>query len=105
MELVAGDIARELGVDIPQLPVVISAPQWLEEQALADGAFALALGFTLHLGLPPFVTGSPVILDVLTNQLKDLTGGCLMVYNGRGRGREAKALEQVIIEKRKGLGL
>ena len=103
MELVAGDIARELGVDIPQLPVVISAPQWLEEQALADGAFALALGFTLHLGLPPFVTGSPVILDVLTNQLKDLTGGCLMVDTDVESS--AKALEQVIIEKRKGLGL
>lgn len=103
MELVAGDIARELGVDIPQLPVVISAPQWLEEQALADGAFALALGFTLHLGLPPFVTGSPVILDVLTKQMKDLTGGCLMVDTDVESS--AKALEQVIIEKRKGLGL
>ena len=103
MELVAGDIARELGVDIPQLPVGISAPQWLEEQALADGAFALALGFTLHLGLPPFVTGSPVILDVLTKQMKDLTGGCLMVDTDVESS--AKALEQVIIEKRKGLGL
>ena len=103
MELVAGDIARELGVDIPQLPVVISAPQWLEEQALADGAFALALGFTLHLGLPPLVTGSPVILDVLTKQMKDLTGGCLMVDTDVESS--AKALEQVIIEKRKGLGL
>lgn len=53
IEAVAGELAGILGVDLPQLPVVVSAPQWLEEQALADGAFALALGFHLHLGLAP----------------------------------------------------
>lgn len=103
MELVAGEIAHDLGIDIPQLPIVISAPQWLEEQALADGAFALALGFTVHLGLAPFVTGSPVVLDVLTNQMKTLTGGCLMVNTDVAES--ASALEQVILEKREGLGL
>ncbi len=103
MELVCGEIAQDLGIDIPQLPVVISAPQWLEEQALADGAFALALGFTVHLGLPPFVTGSPVALDVLTNKMKDLTGGQLMVDTDIDSS--AAAMEQVILEKRKGLGL
>lgn len=67
-------LAKELNVDLPQLPVVISAPQWLEEQALADGAYALALGFPLHLALSPFVTGSQVAVNVLTEGLKDLTG-------------------------------
>lgn len=103
MEAVAGEIAAELGIDIPQLPIVISAPQWLEEQALADGAFALALGFTLHLGLPPFVTGSPVILDVLTEQMKDITGGSLMVETDIATA--ADRLEKVIDEKRTGLGI
>lgn len=103
MELVAGEIAAALGIDIPQLPLVISAPQWLEEQALADGAFALALGFTVHLGLPPFVTGSPVALDVLTNRMKDLTGGQLMVNTDIDAS--ADALEAVILEKRRDLGL
>ena len=103
MELVAGEIAHDLGIDIPQLPIVISAPQWLEEQALADGAFALALGFTVHLGLAPFVTGSPVALDVLTNQMKELTGGQLMVDTDIDAS--ADALENVIMEKRRGLGL
>lgn len=103
MEAVAGEIAAELGIDIPQLPVVISAPQWLEEQALADGAFALALGFTLHLGLPPFVTGSPVILDVLTEQMKSLTGGKLIVDTDIKSA--ANQLESVIMDKREGIGL
>lgn len=103
MELVAGEIAAELGIDLPQLPVVLSAPQWLEEQALADGAFALALGFTLHLGLPPFVTGSPAALDVLTNQMKNLTGGQLLVETDIDAA--AEMLEAVIAEKRGGLGI
>lgn len=103
MELVAGEMAHALGIDIPQLPIVISAPQWLEEQALADGAFALAMGFTLHLGLAPFVTGSPVALDVLTNQMKDMTGGCLIVDTDIDAS--AETLETVIMEKRRGLGL
>lgn len=103
MEAVAGEIAAELGIDIPQLPVVISAPQWLEEQALADGAFALSLGFTLHLGLPPFVTGSPVILDVLTEQMKGLTGGQLIVDTDIRS--TADRLEAVITDKRADLGL
>lgn len=103
MELVAGELAAILGIDLPQLPVVLSAPQWLEEQALADGAFALALGFTLHLGLPPFVTGSPVALDVLTNQMEDLTGGKLLVETDIDAA--AEKLEAVIAEKRRGLGI
>ncbi len=99
LDLLAGEIAELLGVDLPQLPLVLSAPQWLEEQALADGCFGLALGFTVHLGLPPFVTGSPVILDVLANQLPDLTGGKLIVDTDVSSS--ADALEQVILEKRK----
>lgn len=103
IEKVSSELAEALGVDIPQLPVVVSAPQWLEEQALADGVFALALGFHLHLGLPPFVTGSPVITDVLMNQLESLTGGKLMIET---ESREAAdAIERVICEKRKGLDL
>ncbi len=43
LEIVATEIAAELGVDLPQLPLVLSAAQWLEEQALADGCFGLAL--------------------------------------------------------------
>ena len=31
IEMVACALAKEMDVDLPQLPVVISAPQWLEE--------------------------------------------------------------------------
>ena len=43
LEIVATELAETIGVDLPQLPLVLSAAQWLEEQALADGCFGLAL--------------------------------------------------------------
>lgn len=103
IELVAGQMAAALGVDLPDLPVVVSAPQWLEEQALADGAFALALGFPVHLGLAPFVTGSPVAVEVLTNALKGITGGHLICNSDMEDS--ARILTEIIDEKRKKLGI
>ena len=101
LEIVATEIAEELGVDLPQLPLVLSAAQWLEEQALADGAFALALGLPLHLGAPPFITGSKLVTKVLTEDMVGLTGGRVIV-DGDGK-RAAGTLEAIIEEKRKAL--
>ena len=101
LEIVATEIAAELGVDLPQLPLVLSAAQWLEEQALADGCFGLALGLPLHLGLPPFVTGSKTAVKVLTVDMKELTGGQVIINDDAKAS--ADILEQIIIEKRQGL--
>lgn len=79
LEIVATELAEAIGVDIPQLPLVLSAAQWLEEQALADGCFGLALGLPLHLGLPPFVTGSKTAVKLLTEDMKNLTGGQVII--------------------------
>lgn len=98
LEIVATEIAAELGVDLPQLPLVLSAAQWLEEQALADGCFGLALGLPLHLGLPPFVTGSKTAVKVLTEDMKQLTGGQVII-NSDGK-ESADILEKIIMEKR-----
>jgi len=103
LEIVATEVAETLGIDLPQLPLIISAPQWLEEQALADGAFALALGLPLHLGQPPLVTGSPVAVQVLCNDMKDLTGGHVLI-NGDA-AQSAEMLEDIILQKRKALNL
>ena len=103
LEIVATEIAGELGVDLPALPLVLSAAQWLEEQALADGAFALALGLPLHLGVPPFITGSKLVTKVLTEDMADLTGGKVIIDpNGKSA---ANQLEAIIEEKRKALNI
>ncbi len=103
LEIVATEIAEAMGVDLPQLPLVLSAAQWLEEQALADGAFGLALGLPLHLGLPPFVTGSPVAVKVLTEDMKSLTGGQVII-NPDAR-ESADILEGIIMERRGALNI
>lgn len=101
LEMVATELAREIGIDIPQLPLVLSAAQWLEEQALADGAFGLTLGLPLHLGVPPFITGSPLVTKVLTEDMKNITGGQVII--DADAVSAADKLEAIIEEKRKGL--
>ncbi|AIZ56197.1 acetyl-CoA decarbonylase/synthase complex subunit alpha [Candidatus Methanoplasma termitum] len=103
LEIVATEVAEALGVDLPQLPLVLSAAQWLEEQALADGAFGLALGLPLHLGIPPFVTGSDLIVKVLTEDMKTLTGGYVFINDDAVE--TADMFEKIILQKRKDLGL
>jgi carbon-monoxide dehydrogenase catalytic subunit len=103
LEIVASELAAFLNIDIPQLPLVLSAPQWLEEQALADGAFGLALGLPLHLAIPPFITGSEVVTKLLTEDLKDITGGQLILEDDVVKA--ADRLEEIIINRRTGLGL
>jgi carbon-monoxide dehydrogenase catalytic subunit len=92
-----------MGVSLPQLPVVISAPQWLEEQALADGCFGLALGLTLHLAQAPPVTGSPLITKVLTEDLPNLTGGRLFIE--ADPVKTAELMEGIIRDKLQALGV
>lgn len=103
LEIVAAELARALNIDIPQLPLVLSAPQWLEEQALADGAFGLALGLPLHLAIPPFVTGSKLVSKVLTEDMEQLTGGKVILEGEIVPA--AEKLAEIVEQKRKALGL
>ncbi len=103
LEEVAAELAAALKVDLPQLPLAVSAPQWLEEQALADGAFALALGLLVHLGSPPFTGGSRLVTDILTRDLEGLTGGKVLVEEEPVRA--AEALCDHIMKKRAALGI
>ncbi|WP_368490660.1 anaerobic carbon-monoxide dehydrogenase catalytic subunit [Clostridium sp. BJN0013] len=103
LEIVAKKLAEYLNIDIPQLPLVLSAPQWLEEQALADGSFGLALGLPLHLAISPFIGGSKVVTKVLCEDMVNLTGGKLIVEDDIVKA--ADKLEEAILERRKNLGL
>lgn len=103
LEMVAAGVAAALKIDIPQLPLVLSAPQWLEEQALADGAFGLALGLPLHLAIPPFITGSSLVTGVLTEKMTELTGGQVIVEGEIVPA--AERLEEIILQRRAALGI
>ncbi|MDS0527791.1 anaerobic carbon-monoxide dehydrogenase catalytic subunit [Clostridium sp. SHJSY1] len=103
LEMVATELAETLGIDIPQLPLVLSAPQWLEEQALADAAFGLSLGLPLHVAISPFIDGSEVVTKVLKDDLVNLTGGRLIVEEDVVKA--ADELEQIIENRRLGLNI
>ena len=96
-------IAKTLNVDIPMLPVVASAPEYMEQKAVADAFTAVAMGVTLHLSPAPPVLGSKLVTEVLTDAVEGLTGG--KVFVELDPVKTADKMEEVINKKREGLGL
>ena len=96
-------LADHLNVDIPDLPIAVTAPEWMEQKATIDGIFAVAYGAYTHLSPTPFVTGAPKLVKLLTEDVEGLTGG--KVALGDDPVEAAKAIEDHIISKRKKLGL
>jgi len=96
-------IANALGVDPSQLPVAASAPEYLEQKAVADGFFAVAFGLLTHLAPAPPVTGSQLVVDILTDKVEDLTGGKVLVELDMEKA--AAAINEHIEKKRSGLGI
>lgn len=96
-------LADHLDVDIPQLPIAVTAPEWMEQKATIDGIFAAAYGAFTHLSPTPFVTGAPNLTKLLTEDLEALTGGKIVL--GDDPVEAADKIEAHIIRKRKALGL
>ncbi|MCG8685015.1 MAG: anaerobic carbon-monoxide dehydrogenase catalytic subunit [Desulfobacterales bacterium] len=100
---IAVAIANYLGVDIDQLPVVASAPEATSEKAISIGCYAVAAGLPTHVGVMLPVLGSPLVTQVLTEGLKELTGGYFVVEPDPHAA--ADKMLSAIEERRKGLGL
>jgi carbon-monoxide dehydrogenase catalytic subunit len=98
-----GLVANELGVDISDLPVAASSPEWYSEKAAAIGTYAVASGIYTHLGLPPNVLGSKTVTDILLNGLEGLVGASFVVEPDPVKG--AALLDARITKKRTALGL
>lgn len=96
-------LADFLDVDVPQLPIAVTAPEWMEQKATIDGVFAVAYGAYTHLSPTPFITGAPELVKLLTKDIEALTGG--KVALGDDPVQVAKDIEAHILSKRKGLGL
>lgn len=96
-------VANALGVDISQLPVVASAPEWYAEKAAAIGLYAVASGIQTHLGLPPNILGSKTVTELATKGMTDLFGACFLVEPDPFKA--AELLDAHIASKRVGLGL
>lgn len=96
-------LAEFLKVDIPDLPIAVTAPEWMEQKATIDGVFAVAYGAYTHLSPTPFVTGAPQLVKLLTEDVEGLTGGKIAL--GDDPKQVADNIEAHIISKRKALGL
>jgi carbon-monoxide dehydrogenase catalytic subunit len=73
------ELADRFGVDIDELPIVGSAPEWATEKSLTIGTYFAASGIPVHLGLIPPIAGSKVVTRILTEDLKPLLGGYFFV--------------------------
>ncbi len=96
-------LADHLDVDISDLPIAVTAPEWMEQKATIDGIFALAYGAYTHLSPTPFMTGAPQLVELLTKKAEDIVGGKIAL--GDDPVEVANGIEAHIIKKRKGLGL
>lgn len=96
-------LADFLDVDVPQLPIAVTAPEWMEQKATIDGIFAVAYGAYTHLSPTPFITGAPKLVKLLTQDVESLTGG--KVALGDDPMQVADDIEAHINLKRKALGL
>ncbi|BCV20527.1 anaerobic carbon-monoxide dehydrogenase catalytic subunit [Moorella sp. Hama-1] len=100
---VAVAVADRLGVDTDQLPVVASAAEAVSEKAVSIGTYAVALGLPTHVGVMLPVLGGPLVTQVLTGKVRDLTGGYFIV--DLDPESAAQKLLAAIDERRAGLGL
>ncbi|MGB9859931.1 MAG: carbon monoxide dehydrogenase, partial [Moorellaceae bacterium] len=100
---VCSALAKELEVDIADLPVAGVAPEWMSEKAVSIGAYVVATGIFTVLGTVPPVLGSKAVTEILTRTAKELTGGYFAV-----EADPFKAAELIIThieEKRAALGI
>lgn len=92
-----------MDADVPDLPIAITAPEWMEQKATIDGLFAVAYGAYTHLSPIPFVTGPPNLVKLLTEDVETLTGG--KVALGDDPIAAAKGIEAHIMKKRKAMAI
>ncbi|WP_425060093.1 Carbon monoxide dehydrogenase 1 [Sporomusa carbonis] len=103
MTQTAKEIADALDVDTNKLPLVIGAPEYLEQKAVADACTAIALGWLVHVAPVPSVTGSDVVVKTLTETTETLGLGKLTVETSADK--TVQIYVDHIEKKRKELGL
>lgn len=99
----AGAIADHLQVDISDLPLVGSAPEWTTEKAVAIGTYFVGSGIPVHLWPLPPILGGPQVTKILTEDARDVLGGWFFVEEDPVK--TADRMEQIIMERRTALGI
>lgn len=103
MLTLAGAVADYMQVDISDLPLVGSAPEWMSEKAVSIGTYFVGSGIPVHLWPMPPISGSEAVVKILTSDLKELIGGYFFVEEDPVK--TANIMEEIIVKKRKSLGI
>ncbi len=103
MLVLAGAIADYLNVDISDLPLVGSAPEWYTEKAVSIGTYFVASGIPVHLWPAPPILGGTKVVEILTEGVKELLGGYFFIEGDPKKA--ADKMEHIIMEKRSKLGI
>ena len=103
MMLLASDISRDSGWDIPQIPLVGCAPEWMSEKAVSIGNYVVSTGIDTFLGVHPMVKGSTVVDGLLQGGVKDWVGANYTVEEDMDKLCELMIAR--IEEKRVALGI
>jgi carbon-monoxide dehydrogenase catalytic subunit len=101
--MIACALADALGVDISDLPIAGSAPEWYSEKAISIGVYFVASGVYTVLGPMPAITGSMNVVKLLTQGLEELAGAAFAVEPDPEKA--ALLMIRRIENKRKALGL
>ena len=64
-----------IGESLSELPVAGAAPEWMSEKAIAIGFYFVASGVFTVFGWPQPVFGSENVINFLTKELENITGG------------------------------
>lgn len=99
----AKELADALNIDTNQLPLVIGAPEYLEQKAVADACTAVALGWLVHVAPVPSITGSDVVVKTLTETTETLGLGKVVVE--MDAEKTIQIYSEHIEKKRRELGL
>lgn len=101
--VIASALANALGVDISDLPIAGSAPEWYSEKAVAIAFYVMASGIYTVLGVMPPILGSKKITDLALNGLEEVFGAKFAVEPDPLKAGDL--IIEHINKKRKALGL
>lgn len=103
LSVLVSAFANALGVDVPDLPIAVTAPQYMKQKATIDAIFALAFGVLTHVSPKPPIVGGVRLMKLLTEDLEGITGGKLLLEDDMEKA--AATIEAHIQKKRRALGL
>ncbi|MEG1525381.1 MAG: anaerobic carbon-monoxide dehydrogenase catalytic subunit [Clostridia bacterium] len=103
MMILASRIATDWGINIPQLPLIGCAPEWMSEKAVSIGSYVVATGIDTFLGVSPQIKGSDKVWNLLNGGLKEWVGASFTILDDiETMGNE---MLKRIEEKREALGI